>query len=121
MMVVGGKRIMVSGAEKKMIASIFQEGWKRITGKGPSEIVVTVVPGFLNIRCDGLMTQLEKNLLACAEGEQIIVAMRKKLFDNSKDSLTCKLEEITGRKPAKIFDDYLPREDSQSVSIVFMK
>ena len=112
---------MVSGAEKKMIASVFQEGWKRLTGKGPSEIVVTVAPEFINIRCDGFMTQLEKNLLSCAEGEQAIVAMRRKLFDNSKDSLTSKLGGITGTRPIRIFDDYLPLEDSQSTSIIFMK
>ena len=110
---------MISGEQKKKIAALCQEELKRLTGKGPSEIVITAVSGFINIRCDGFMTHIEQSLAKCTDGDKLVVAIRKRLFDNVKENITNQVEEIISAKPSYFFDDYLPSEDSQSISIIY--
>lgn len=116
---MSGGGILLTGEEKKKIASLCQEEMKRLTGKGPTQIVVTAAPGFINIRCDGFMTHFEKELNKCENGEQTIVALRKKLFDNEKGAVGEKIGRIVSGKPTKVFVGFLPNENSQSFSIVF--
>lgn len=114
----GGGRV-ITGEEKKRIASLCQEELKLLTGKGPSRIIVTAAPDLINIRSDGFLTQFEKELLKCENGDQIVIALRRKLFDNVKADFYKKFSCIVDAKIRKVFEDYLPYENSQNFSILY--
>ncbi len=65
---------------------------KKIFGKGPGEVNVALRPSFAVVRAEGVLTDLERNLLETQNGNNRVTEVRNVLIEKYKPEI---LKEIS--------------------------
>lgn len=116
---IGGEDILTNiyDYQTAMLSHEIAKVHKGVFGKGPSDIIITIRQGLIAVKAEGVLTQLEKNLLETAEGEKTVTTVRQLLSDKFKQNLVKDIKSILGSDSLEVMTELFV--DSDQMVMIF--
>lgn len=93
------------GRLENSLAKTITKFYSQTIGRGPMETRVYLVSDMLIIRLKGKLLPIEEKLLENAGGIGLVKNIRTMLHENTTDSISTIVEELTGRKVLSAHSD----------------